>query len=342
MSHDIGERDGQQGVEMAWHGLTDVVEKITFEGSPLNWELQRRKLTYTIPDGENGEKVIEFPSDAIVASDDLLPVGDQSVRQSYGIIQNRDIWNTLQDGLSESNIPFEVVSIGSVKDRTKVFISVKLNNGEDFKIGNREFKFILNALGAHDGSGKVLIMDSGICTVCANTYGFNVNQFYSEDGAIRFAAKHSKNGGLKLINVAKGIASLGKNRELFVLALDKFGDRKVTEAQALEFTIGLIAPESADGEEKILSTRSHNIAEQIISLFKTGKGNDGENALDLFSAFTDYYTHESSGGRGKSAQFFSSEFGRGQVMKEKAFNHIADLDLFNKTVKKGANLLLLQ
>lgn len=332
MSHGIMKRDAQQGIKMAWHKLTDVVKEITFEGSPLNWLLERRPLFRKV-----GDEYVQYHQDEIVASDDQLPVGN-AISGSYSVIQNITLWETLMKGLDDCSVPFQVASIGSVCDRTKVFISVELNEGSKFKVGNREFEFNLNSLSTHDGSGKALFMDSAICTVCQNTFGFNVNAFLADKKkAMRFAVRHTKNASLELLNVGEGIEGLISNRALFCAEMDAFGQKKVTEDEAHFFTTGMLAAESA--EEKGISTRARNSAQEIVTLFKRGAGNQGENRLDLFSAFTDRYTHTHSG-RDMQQQFVASEFGSGQNMKNRVFDALRDENEFAKAVKRGEQLML--
>jgi phage/plasmid-like protein (TIGR03299 family) len=332
MAHQIENRDAQMGTFQAWHGLTDVQQEITFEKSPLNWELERRPLFLnTSLDGTS----VKFHQDAIVSSDDGLPIGN-AVSGSYGIIQNKDLFDTLVSGLEDCNVKFKVASIGSVCDRTKVFISIELNEGKTFMVGNRQFDFYLNALSTHDGSGKAMFLDSSICTVCANTFSFNVNAFNNKTQGIKFAVKHTKNSGLALVNVSSGIEDLISNRALFCAELAEMGHKSVNDSIAEQFLTGFVVPETAQD----FSTRSRNNVEEVFNLFKTGAGNSGENRLDLFSALTDYYTHSNSG-RGMQAQFVSSEFGSGSKMKTRAFSALTSPGEFERMVRRGSELALI-
>jgi hypothetical protein len=238
-------------------------------------------------------------------------------------------------GLDDASVKYKIASIGSVCNRTKVFISIELNEGKSFKVGDRVFEFNLNALSSHDGSAKAMFMDSSICIVCQNTFNFNVNQFKgkgAKDG-IRFAVKHTKNSGIALVNVAKGIEDVISNRALFCAELEELATKKVNEDDAQHFLTGLILPETAEA----ISTRSANNVETLMGLWKSGPGNVGENRLDLFSAVTDFYTHSHSG-RGNEAQFVSSEFGGGQKMKDRAFQSLRLDSLFNKLKTRGMEI----
>jgi hypothetical protein len=178
-------------------------------------------------------------------------------------------------------------------------------------------------------------MDSSICIVCKNTFNFNVNQFNNNKSGIRFAVKHTKNSGIALENVAKGIEDVISNRALFCAELDKLGNQKVSKDDAHSFILGLIVPETSSE----VSTRTNNNSEEILDLFIKGPGNSGSNRLDLFSAFTDFYTHSHSG-RGVEAQFVSSEFGSGQKMKDRAFHALSNSSTFDNLKKRGSSLVL--
>jgi hypothetical protein len=154
---------------------------------------------------------------------------------------------------------------------------------------------------------------------------------------MRFAVRHTKNASFELLNVAEGIENLISNRALFCAEMDAFAQKKVTEDQAHFFTAGTLAAESA--EENGISTRARNSAQEIVTLFKRGAGNSGENRLDLFSAFTDRYTHSHSG-RDMQQQFVASEFGSGQTMKNRVFEALRNDDEFAKAVKRGEQLML--
>lgn len=327
MSHSIGTWDAQMGIKQAWHGLTIVKEDITFKGSPLDWTLERQPLS--LPDGT------PFHQHAVVCSDNGLAIGN-AVSSSYGIIQNEELFDTLIAGLEDAAVKFKVASVGSVCDRTKVFVSIELNEGKSFKVGDRDFEFNLNAISSHDGSEKARFLDSSICVVCQNTFRFNIDQFNNKKGGIRFAVKHTKNSKIALENVVKGIEDVISNRTLFCAELEKLGDQRVSQDDARNFILGLIVPQYSEE----VSTRSINNSEEILDLFIKGPGNSGSNRLDLFSAFTDFYTHSHSGARGVESQYLSSEFGSGQKMKDRAFNALTDWNSFENLKKRGSSLIL--
>ena len=68
-----------------------------------------------------------------------------------------------------------------------------------------------------------------------------------------------------------------------------------------------------------LSSRSSNIIDDLVTLYRDGKGNDGRTALDVLSGFTEYRTTGGKVSRNSEkdpfARWESSEFG--SAAKEK-------------------------
>jgi hypothetical protein len=80
-----------------------------------------------------------------------------------------------------------------------------------------------------------------------------------------------------------------------------------------------------------------------VELFQSGAGNRGENMADLLSGFTDYYSHESSGGEDRMKQVVSSEFSNGAAWgkKQEAFGIITNEIARNDIIKHGEEMLAL-
>jgi uncharacterized protein (DUF736 family) len=90
----------------------------------------------------------------------------------------------------------------------------------------------------------------------------------------------------------------------------------------------------------------------LTGLFNGGAGNNGETLLDAFSAVTDYYSHESSGGEDqpgfRTKQYLSSEFGSAAKKKQDFFRTLFkvsndapefDRENFRATVENGKRVL---
>lgn len=77
----------------------------------------------------------------------------------------------------------------------------------------------------------------------------------------------------------------------------------------------------------------------MVTLFQDARqGNHGRDAADLFSAVTDYYTHESSSGEDKQRQFVSSEYGAGLQRKQDFFAVLQDGERLKKVYARGLEL----
>ncbi len=89
-----------------------------------------------------------------------------------------------------------------------------------------------------------------------------------------------------------------------------------------------------------VSTRRMNQVNRMVELYKTGKGNKGENFADLFQAITDYYTHESAGGDDIQKQINSSEFGNAAAMKSFAYVLLGNDKHTASTIRIGRKILI--
>lgn len=325
MSHNIKKRDIQTGIEMAWHKLTNVVSKITRDNCGILYPMAKRPL-YLLDDtgkpilkqipvvDDKGKETGEFQtvsaSDhySIVSLDDNLPIGGP-IMGGYELISNGQMFDMIEEALAGTS--HEIVSIGSIGNREKVFASIKLSGS--IVAAGRETQGVLNVLWGHGGKFGVTARSGFTVVVCQNTF----NATLREKADFKLNVKHTSGSIAKIQGMAKAIdAHFGVVSE-FKAAMDSLASQTVTEASAKEIFAGFIVRED---EIEEVSTRSANQINRLGELFKTGKGNRGENFADVFNAFTDYYSHESSGGDDKFKQFASSEFGSGNRAKSEAFD----------------------
>lgn len=324
MGHNIQKRDIQTGIEMGWHGLTNVVGKITRENCGILYGMEKQRLQLLDANGKIVTKEEEIfnkkkeiigyrtvpASDyfTIVSLDDGLPIGGP-VMSGYELISNGQMFDMIEEALAGTS--HEIVSIGSIGNREKVFASIKLN--DKIVAAGRETQDVLNILWGHGGKFGVTARSSFTVVVCQNTF----NASLSEKADFRLNVKHTAGSVAKIQNMAKAIdAHFGVAAE-FKAAMDSLAAQTVTEASAKEIFAGFIVRET---EIEEVSTRSQNQVNRLSELFKSGKGNRGQNFADVFNAITDYYSHESSGGDDKFKQFESSEFGAGNRAKTEAFD----------------------
>jgi len=336
MAHNIYKYDKHQGVRQAWHGKTEVVPVLTLD---QNWLTEWDIVPVTLD--KNGQPT---KWTVLECSDDpSIEVGQPYNPASFQPISNMAFLNLIRDSLSGTDHVIE--SVGSLRNRGRIFVSIRLMGMEEFKAAGRKFSAFLNFGNGHDKSSVLWVNTSNICTVCDNTFGFNLatieNKAVDAGDDLRVRQRHTKNAVLKLPSIAdvvdKAVGVQGKFKATF----DILHEQEMTEKQAAGLFAGFLGRAIPDGEiSKGLSTRSLNTSQTLVELFKTGKGNAGRTRADAASAVTDYYSHQSSG---KDAdvmkQVLSSDYGAGNKAKHTFWTIIQDDDEVELAIDRGNRLL---
>lgn len=328
MAANIQERDIQTGLSQAWHGLTNIVESITKENAGINYPMETRPLFIKKTDGTE----IETDHKQIVSLDDELPIGNP-VSSGYCLIENSRIWDMVQDALL--GMKHQIVSVGTVADRSKGFISVKLD--EAFTAASRLTEPLLNLIWGHGGNISLIARSGFTVTVCENTFNVNLGRKGKE---FNLSLKHTKNALDRIQNMNEAIQNYAGVVAEFKAAMDSFESVSCDEENARKIIGGVIVPDSFERDSKV-ATRTRNTIDRMVTLFEGGAGNKGKNLSDVFNAATDYYSHESSGGdNNRMKQFVSSEFGAGQRMKETFFNVLSNEDELATVKARGEKVML--
>lgn len=218
--------------------------------------------------------------------------------------------------------------------RSKYAVTVKIEGVKDkFDIANREFNNRMVAAWSHDGSMGLSLFDCNTCVVCQNTLNISL----AENHNINFYLKHTANIDSRLDEVEKAIIEMQSGREIFQAKMETLAGETCDAGRAKNIFAGFMT----GGEKRKLSTRATNTVERLGELFVRGAGNRGETMLDCFSAVTDFYSHESSGGENRLKQLASSEFGAGANAKARAWQGLTNLDTRNVWEAVGAESLAL-
>ncbi len=339
MAHKIEIHDEQWGIKQAWHGLTKVRPILTLDD---NWLTQWEVCPVTLQkNGKDSNWAI------LECSDNQLEVGSPYNPETFKPIDNKAFIQLVRDCISGTS--HKIVSLGSVRNRGRVFLSIELAGMEKFKAAGREFSAFLNFGNGHDKSSTLWTNTSNICTVCDNTFGFNLLRIENKDAGkdngddIKLSLRHTKNASLKLPEIAKLIdKAIGVQAE-FQIELDKLAQVVIKQQHAENLFAGFVGRNITESELKDgLSTRSRNTVSRLMDLHNDGLGNHGENLADSFQAVTEYYTRESSRGKTDNLQkqFVSSEFGSGLEAKRSFWNIVTNDSKRNDAIEKGAKLLL--
>ncbi len=343
--HNITENDKQQGITQAWHGLTEIVPDLSLDNNWLaQWDIDQRPLF--IHDGSEvgfgGEiRNINTGFNILVATDDpSITIGVPFNPNSYVPIRNAEFLR-LMKGATEGIDGMKLVSVGSVRNRGRVFASFETQDLDTYVAGGRTFKPYLNFGNGHDKSSVLWTNTSNICTVCDNTFSMNLADVEKQITKSGARVRHTKNVVAKLDDLALVIRMANQAQVNFAMAFEAMADQKITDENAEKFLFGFVHnTDLSEKESKQLSTRVRNIVGRIMELFRNGKGNNGQNLADLFSGGTDFYTHENAGnGKNPMKQFTSSEFGSGADTKRRMFELLSEPVKVEDMIAKGAKLL---
>ena len=324
MAAHLENRDIQTGIEQAWHGLTKVVPVVQYEDA-FPFEIERLPLLMANDTPLEGWSFFR-------CSDDGKPAG-VPVSESYQALTNARFWEIVQNAVGGTDAIVE--SAGTIYDRCRRFVTVKLGTDvDDFNVGDRQFKNRFSLLDSIDGSTNFYGVNSSTCVVCANTFAVVMGD---SSGEFRFKIRHSKNLLPKIENMEKAIDQFIGVTAQFKRALEIANEIPITPTDARSLFAGW-----AGAETNGMSSRTFNTVTRLAELFQRGAGNNGETLLDAFSAVTDFYSHESSGGADQPGfrmkQTLSSEFGSASRKKQDFFSNLFVVDNRKNLVFQRASL----
>lgn len=320
MSHEITEFDKQQGIEMAWHQLTDVKPDLSLDNCWLStWDYRPERLRT-----ESGAPTqfyrLGVTDEAIVTKDENgnlmdeanfypLTIGTPYNSDSFKPLLNSKINDLLLRGTKGKDML--LASCGTVKARGRQFWSFQV--GEKYSAGGRDFLPFYNIGNGNDKSSPLWQNISNTCTVCNNTFQQNMLQ-----AGLIMEVKKTKYSDLQIGDFSAAMKAMLTGQQTFAKEFDALAMTKISEDDARAFFAGFAAD-----PEKAMGTRSINTVERLLQLFKGGAGNEGKNLADVFSAITDFYTHEAASGKGDMEanwkNFVSSEFGSSRNKKQEAW-----------------------
>ena len=289
MSHNLQERDIQAGLKMAWHRMTKIpksgviTKKFAFGFDVIKSYLYREDGSIHADD-ERGYKYF-----TPICTDDNLPVGAGIPlnENTYSLYTPHESWDLIQSFMEGTE--HEIVSAGTVDNRSKFFITIRLNQLDAINAGGRKFEFYLNAISSMDKALPLTFVNSSICTVCENTM---IANFFAES-MFKHKLKHTKNLKEQLEIIKKVLDDTFGIPAVFKGYMDQLANTPVKEEKARQIFIGELASPDAEQEietSKNMNTRLSNTLESHMGLFYDGLGNEGENMLDVLSARTQYLT----------------------------------------------------
>lgn len=364
--------DRHEATSQAWHGKSIVKAVILLKDSWLAlWDIVKSPL-FTLDD--NGKPVSTDYCQLVASDNKSIAIGKSVSTKTFSPITNASFLAIVSEALNDI-AGSVVVSVGSVCNRCRVFVTLQLTQQvKAFEAAGREFKPYLNFLNSHDQSAPFAVVVSFVCTVCNNTFGMNLYLVESDltgikaamkRNELRIKLKHTKNVAERLANVPDVIRAFHGTVAIFKATMEYLGKTAIEKHNVVPLFTGFLNNDMPEGLVSLImagtkldqtqtelvqiSTRRKNQIERLADLHLGGKGNNGATLADAFSAITDYYTHESSGGMKEDAdakdiarQIETSEYGTGQESKERGLRLLADADAVANAIAFGRRLLEVQ
>ncbi len=369
------ERDNMFGLYTFWHGLNTVVESIALNVKQMGWDVKAEPVYFAdgtvietldqkdILDGKQGENYVHH---FLRATDDGLPVGRSTFNpKSYGLVTVDQWLNVINESMSGIN--HTVQTLGSVRNRGRLFCSLELPDVDKLEIGQHKHLTRLTFLHSFDMSAKFTAVLTDFDTVCDNT----LEATLAFSSPFRVNQKHTRGLLQRIENMPEVIDQAIGVAAQFRAAMSALANTPCNVERAERIFAGFEGStfKSDDGKlavksvAKDLSTRSFNRVQRLKALHVGGIGNDGDGLDDAYNAVTEYYGRESSGGAnnvGKLGslltpdqlnqvkadsrwrQVQSAEFGNAMQSKVDFFNLIRGGGELLETVEKTGDKLLVE
>lgn len=361
MAHRKFQHDKIQTVMSTWHNLEERKDVLCLDDNWLTqWDHAPEPLYFETDDeefrakdkDENSEFYLTRPRQLRCTDNKNIIVGPSYNARTFRPITNSEFLNLITDCVSGTK--HEMVSVGSVRNRGRVFVSFKLQGMEKFVAAGRETFAYLNFGNGNDKSSVLFVSTSNVVQVCDNTFSFNLHQVENknkdsgtqtedDESNVKASVRHTKNAMIRLPELAKLVdKAVGVQRE-FAAEMDKLAAISCNPQRAEKLFAGFLGRKVDLNKAESFSTRARNQTEELVKLFSKGLGNNGSDLASAFNAVTDLYTHgfRSKNDRNMEKQFVSSEFGSAANNKLDFYNLIREPAKVKELVKRGDTLLAL-
>jgi hypothetical protein len=190
------------------------------------------------------------------------------VSKDYEIVQNQKLIELTQP-LIDSDIAY-VANQGYLQYGKKVFI--QLNLFETFRVTDHNHKVFLTLLNSHNGTSKIHIGTGNIRVICQNTFLAAQQELNT-----KFSHRLGVNEKLDLSVVLEYVNTTNTIYQQQVETLEKI---KLPQDKLIKIVKHVFGEDSKD-----------KVYNNIVNLYRNGRGNNGLTAYDLFSATTEYTSH---------------------------------------------------
>ena len=328
MSHEIKNHDQVIATSRTWHGLERIVEPEvtkTFAGSPWDYPVLEQDLF-----DADGQKIEGYKHIVAPGLKSVNNVTLQVANASYGTVQNEALFEALEKGLT--GIDYEITCLGTLKNRRRPFLSLSLKDKQDYLVNGDEFKAHINLLTSHDGSCSIRLADSNTRVVCANTFRVAL----AERGkSMNISIRHTSGASARVDGLADRIEQILLKRDEFFTSLEYLKSIEMSDADGRAFVVG----HSVGKNIEDATERAKRPARDLIKAFRSGDGNKGETAYDMFNAYTQHWTRKAVVSNAYK-NYVSSEFGGGADRKAVAYQTLVNDSKRLDTIEAGKKFLM--
>ena len=297
-----------------WHGLGQEltpgasIEDWVVEAG-LAWEIFESKVMYqtaTGPEVWNDKRVL-FRSDT---NEPLSVVG-----YDYKIVQPVEVLEFFRDLTALHGM--ELSAAGSLFNGKRYWATAKTGKSFEAVTGDNVDGYLLLVSSA-DGSLSTSARLTSTRTVCNNTLTVALNS-----GSKKMVKKsHRSDWDATQVKLDMGLVD--ESWENFSKSIKKLTEVEVTKKFATEYFQSKIYMPGVPVEDQ--ASQRVNTVSKLLSLYESGNGATFSNgtAWGIVNAMTDLFSN-GTGKRNPNSQFWDSYFGKGENMKNEAFNDMLAL-----------------
>lgn len=306
MAHELQFLNGRASFfsvnQTAWHGEGTILTEAptldeAFAVAHLDYPVEKRPTTFecTTPDGDTYLKKSETAF-VTVRTDTQQELG--AVGKDYTVMQNSDAFRVLEPLLDTGIASLETG--GVLRDGADAWLMVKWDLAKFGPVVQATFADEVLPFGLlannHNGRRGILLQDTNIRVVCANTLGFAEGR-----AERRIVVKHSSQGMQQLIGAAETLwhGIIGRY-ELLASQYQTLRETILTQAQFATAVLDVVAPDPrkdpAFNPDAKLATmvveRADRKRFEVQRLWFEGKGHTGEpNAWYAYNAAAEALDH---------------------------------------------------
>lgn len=268
----------------AWHqlgavvpgGTTDIDQVLELGG--IDFEVDRRPVlyqpTYQADPRVLGEQFVTVRCDT--------GAGLGVVGARYEVLQNRDLFQFLQDLIDDHNVTWE--SAGALREGRKVFVSMRLPAAVTIDAGGISDQIVpfIAAINSHDGSCQAQVVVTPWRPVCGNTERFAVR-----DAVTRWGVRHTRNARDRVAEARRTLGLSLNYYQRFAAEEEALARTDLAIAEFRQLLDQLWPPPEADAPARVTRRHATRI-DTLTGLYRRNADRLGTTAYAAERAVTEY------------------------------------------------------